>query len=155
MAVKSSFRDRLRVRACGLLIEEDAILLSQIHSPVTETLIWTPPGGGLQFGEHLEECVEREFSEETNLKIEVGRLLHINELVEPPFHALEFYFEVSRKEGEPEIGRDPELSWDQQLLNDLKWISFDELKDIAFSPNSLLPKLLDWERRSEQSIFKE
>lgn len=149
----SSFRDRLRVRVCGLLVEDDAILLAQIHSPITESLIWTPPGGELQFGEHLQDCVKREFSEETNLKIKTRNLAHINELVEPPYHALEFYFTVSRKEGEPEIGSDPELSWNQQLLKDLKWIPLDELGKIAFAPDSLLPKLLDWDPPNDQSVF--
>lgn len=154
MPDESSFTNRLRVRICGLLVEEDAILLSQIHSPVIEELIWTPPGGELQFGEQMQDCVEREFAEETNLKIGVGDLLHINELVERPFHALEFYFEVTRQEGEPKIGSDPELSWNQQLLKDLKWIPFDELDDISFAPESLLPKVMDWDHRAGKPIFK-
>lgn len=150
----ASYRNELRIRVCGLLVEEESILLAQLHSPVTDTLIWTPPGGGLQFGEHMQTCLKREFIEETNLQIEVHKLLHINELVESRFHALEFYFEVNKQGGKMEMGRDPELSWNQQLLHDLKWVPIMELKNIPFAPQSLLPKILDWEHRYEVPVFQ-
>lgn len=149
----SSFRDKLRVRVCGLLIKDDAILLAQIHSPVVDDLVWTPPGGGLQFGEHLKDCLEREFAEETNLKVVVQDLVHINELVEDPYHAVEFYFEVTNTTGEPKKGRDPELSWDQQLLHDLKWVPLNQLEEISFAPENLLSKIKNWERRSTFDVF--
>lgn len=155
MTGESSFRNKLRIRICGLLVEEDAILLAHIHSPVTDRLVWTPPGGGLKFGEHMQGCLEREFNEETNLQIDVHSLLHVNELVESPFHALELYFEVTKQAGKVELGNDPELSWDQQLLHDLKWVPFAELKNISFAPENLLPKLLDWEHRSGIDVFKD
>lgn len=155
MSAESTFHNKLRVRVCGLLVVQDAILLAQVHSPVTDSPVWSPPGGGLQFGEHMETCLEREFSEETNVEIAVRELLHINELVEPPFHAVEFYFEVKKLSGEPKIGRDPELSWDHQLIRDLKWMPVDELNDIEFAPPNLRPKLLDWDNRSSAPIFKE
>lgn len=153
MADGSSFRDKLRVRVCGILIQDDAILLAQIHSPVVDDLVWTPPGGGLQFGEHMKDCLKREFSEETNLEVAVRDLVHINELVEDRFHAVEFYFEVTGLTGEPKKGRDPELSWEKQLLHDLKWIPLSRLKEITFAPENLLPKINRWDQRSAFSIF--
>lgn len=149
----SSFRDKLRIRACGILIKDDAILLTQIHSPVVDDLVWTPPGGGLKFGEYLKDCLKREFTEETNLQVAVQNLVHINELVEEPFHAVEFYFEVTGLTGEPRKGRDPELSWNQQLLHDLKWIPLNQLEEINFAPENLLPKVKNWDQRSTFDIF--
>lgn len=148
-----SFRDKLRIRVCGILIQDDAILLAEIHSPVVDDLIWTPPGGGLKFGEHMKDCLKREFAEETNMQVDVQDLVHINELVEDPFHAVEFYFEVAGITGEPKKGRDPELSWEQQLLHDLKWIPLDKLEDIRFAPENLLSKIKNWNQRSTFSIF--
>lgn len=153
MADGSSFRDRLRVRVCGILIQDDAILLAQIHSPVVDDLVWTPPGGGLEFGEHMKDCLKREFAEETNLQVNVKDLVHINELVEDPFHAVEFYFEVTGIAGEAKKGRDPELSWNQQLLHDLKWIPLDKLEEIRFAPENLLSKINKWDQRSTFAIF--
>lgn len=151
---ESIYRQKLRLRVCGLLVEDGQILLAQVHSPVTDSLIWTPPGGGLQFGEKMTDGLKREFEQETNLEVSVHDLLHINELVQNPFHAVEFYFEVRYQSGELELGNDPELAWDQQLLHDLQWVSLAELDDIAFAPKNLLPKLLDWEHRSAFHPFK-
>lgn len=149
---QSIFRGKTRVRVCGLLVEDNSILLAQIHSPVIKSLVWIPPGGGLQFGETMKECLIREFQEETNLQIDVRNLIHINELVADPYHALEFYFEVKAVGGEFALGSDPEISDDKQLLKDLKWISIDELADIDFAPQNLLKKIQDWDNRSTFQI---
>ncbi len=149
---QSTFQGRTRVRVCGLLVEDDSILLAQILSPVTKSLVWIPPGGGLQFGETMKECLIREFHEETNLQIDVQHLIHINELVADPYHALEFYFEVTKTGGELALGSDPEMSDDKQLLKDLKWIKIDELTEIKFAPQSLLKKIQDWDNRSSFQI---
>lgn len=37
------------------------------------------PGGGLEFGEGLSDCLKREFMEELQLDIEVGKLFYIND----------------------------------------------------------------------------
>lgn len=148
-----TYRNKLRVRVCGLLVQADAVLLAQLHSPVTENLVWIPPGGGLQFGEQMEDCLNREFAEETNIDIAVHDLVHINELVEPPYHGIEFYFEVEQTGGELDIGLDPELSWDHQLIRDLAWIPMDELKEVNLAPQNLCPKLLDWQYRSSFNVF--
>ena len=150
----SIYRDELRLRVCGLLVEDDRILLAQLHSPATEELIWTPPGGGVKFGEKLAEGLKREFLQETNLEVSVHNLLHINEFIDSPFHAVEFYFEVERQSGRLELGHDPELTWNRQLLNDLQWVSLKKLDQLAFAPESLRSKLLNWERRSDFSAFE-
>jgi 8-oxo-dGTP diphosphatase len=155
MDVSSSpFSERLRLRACGLLVRDSAILLIKIHSPVTDQLVWMPPGGEIKFGESLKKGVKREFREETKISVEVGDLLYVNELMENLFHAVECYFEVNRTEGTPRLGFDPEFSEDQQLLNDLKWIPIPKLKDIRFVPPNLLKKLMHWEQRYSFPIFK-
>lgn len=152
-STRSNYRKRLRVRVCGLLIEDDAVLLTEIHSPVANRLVWIPPGGGLEYGETMEACLKREFVEETHLHINVCNLIHINELVDPPYHALEHYFEVERAAGEPQLGQDPELPDNQQLLNDLQWIPVRRLPDISFAPQGLLLKLQDWKHRFSYPIF--
>jgi 8-oxo-dGTP diphosphatase len=151
-ASQSTFRDRTRIRVCGLLVEDDSILLAQILSPVTKSLVWIPPGGGLQFGETMGECLRREFHEETNLQIEIRNLIHINELVADPFHALELFFEVERQSGEIKLGSDPEMPVEKQLLKDLNWFSIDRLPEKEFAPQSLLKKLQDWSNRSSFQV---
>jgi len=86
---------------------------------------WSPPGGGLQFGETIEDCLKREFLEETHTIISVGKFLEINEFVKPPLHAIELFYEVKILSGEIKIGFDPEM--EMQIIKDVKWLSFDEV----------------------------
>lgn len=154
-AEQSPFGNRVRVRVCGLLVKADEILLAQIHSPVSESLIWTPPGGALEFGESIKSCLKREFKEETNLTVEVRQLIHVNELVRKPHHAVECYFEVRQVSGKEKLGKDPELSWDRQLLHDLQWISITELTEIDFVPPALIEKIQNWDNRGDSAVFSE
>ena len=131
------YTGRTRIRACGILVENDSALLAQIHSPITNQLVWLPPGGEPEFGESLEDCLVREFKEETSLEIAVESFRFINELIEPPFHAIELYFDVKRLEGEAKLGYDPELSSNDQLLKDLKCIPIAELNDYEVVPEQL------------------
>lgn len=57
------------VRVYGLLIHENKILI--IREPFAGTMIDKFPGGGLEYGEGLIDCLKREFMEELNLEIEV------------------------------------------------------------------------------------
>lgn len=137
MRDEQQYHHKVRVRVCGLLIEDDSILLAQIDSPVTGSLVWMPPGGGLKFGESIEDCLRREFLEETGLAIEINTLQFINELIEPPFHAVELYYSVEKSGGQKKTGRDPEHSADGQILRDIQWISLDEWSQYPTSPNRL------------------
>lgn len=149
----SAFSHQLRLRVSGLLVENDAILLMKIHSPVTDTLIWIPPGGGVEFGETMSHSLKREFLEETQVEIEVSNLLHVAELIDDPFHAVECYFEVKRIKGKPSAGYDPELKEDEQLIEEVAWISIKELEERPFAPSNLLPKLKHWRERHAFKIF--
>lgn len=153
MSSDQTFANKLRVRVCGLLIQNDEILLAQIHSPITEKLVWMPPGGGLTLGESMKDCLKREFKEETNLSVEVHKLVHMNELLRKSYHAVECFFEVKKRGGTEKLGKDPELSWNRQLLHDLQWISVDELSELDFAPSSLVEKIQNWDRRFNYPVF--
>lgn len=141
VASSTPFSHKIRIRVCGLLLENDSLLLVQLHSPVINKLIWTPPGGGLEFGETMDECLKREFAEETGLEIEINHLVHVNEMIYEPFHAVEFYFSVTRTGGSLIEGRDPELTDDEQLLRDIQWKPVKEIARIPLVPQSLINKI--------------
>ena len=49
--VTRNFGGRIRLRACGILVDQDRILLAK-HKGIGELdLLWSPPGGEVQFGE--------------------------------------------------------------------------------------------------------
>lgn len=129
-----TYKGKLRVRSCGILIENDKILLLKLHSPVTNNHVWMPPGGGIELGESLNEALLREFAEETGLEITVIKLLHVHELIKKSFHTIEFYFLVERTGGELKLGTDPEHTDDAQILHSLRFFSEEEVRDIELSP---------------------
>ena len=116
------YGNRIRVRVCGVCIENEQILLVCHHPILGEKDYWSPPGGGVEEGETAEEALKREFLEETGFKIVVGKLLKIKEFVQPPLHAVELYFSVKILEGNLIIGYDPEMNVNEQLIKDVSWL---------------------------------
>lgn len=137
----SSWSNKLRVRSCGLLIENDTLLLVELHSPVTGKWTWIPPGGGVEFGETTEEALIREFKEETGLTVQVTERLHIREVIKPPVHAIEFYFRVKRLSGSLALGSDPEMNMEDQILRDIGFFSRDEILKMEVTPDFMIEDL--------------
>ena len=129
----TAYADKLRVRVCGICIVEGKLLLVKHGQTVGNKVFWSPPGGGLTYGETMQECLKRELLEETGLHVKVNRFLFVNEFLEPPLHALEFFFEVSITAGELATGSDPEVTQEQQLIEQVQWLS---IKDILAIPLS-------------------
>lgn len=61
--------NHFNVRVYGILVENSKVLVSDEH--IKGMNITKFPGGGLEFGEGLIDCVKREFMEELELEIEV------------------------------------------------------------------------------------
>ena len=93
-----------------------------------------PPGGGLKFGETMESCLTRELEEETGLKVAVENLRYVSEFVEPPYHAVEFYFDCRETGGTRQLGSDPELPDEEQMLLDLDFIPFEQFDQFNIAP---------------------
>ena len=62
--------DKINIRVYAIYLNEKNELMALDEGYVGEKLIKLP-GGGLEFGEGTIECLNREFAEELNLKIEV------------------------------------------------------------------------------------
>lgn len=115
----------MRHRVCAALIEEQQILMVELHTP--SRTFWTLPGGGVESGETKEEAVMRELLEETHLHITIERQLYeisINQ-------GTETCFLVRRALGSsaPRLGIDPELPFDQQELQTVRFRPLRELHD--------------------------
>ena len=126
-SINALYGNRLRVRACGICINNGEILLIN-HKSLTENDFWAPPGGGVSFGEIAEHCIAREFMEETGLSINVGQFLFACELIQPPLHAIELFFEVSIIAGIAIKGKDPEMDDKNQIIQDIRFVSEAEIK---------------------------
>ena len=124
------FGNRLRVRVSGILVEEGRILLVRHKSLGREGILWAPPGGGMKFGKSAEENLIREFLEETGLEIAVSGFLFVHEFLQPPLHAIELFFEVSRTGGVLSTGSDPEMAGEEQIIETVEFIGFSDLAAI-------------------------
>jgi 8-oxo-dGTP diphosphatase len=129
----ADYADTLRVRVCGICIKDDKLLLVQHDRTIHNNSFWAPPGGGLSYGENMESCLKREMKEETGLDVKINRFLFVNEFLQPPLHALEFFFEVSITDGQLITGSDPEVSAANQLIQHVQWLSIKEILAIPMS----------------------
>jgi len=120
----------LRVRVGGVCIENNRMLLVQLKNFGPKGYFWLPPGGGVNFGESLEEALCREFCEETGFQIFIDHFICINQVIKPPLHAVEFFFAVKIIAGSLQIGTDPELPLDKQIINRIAWLTWEEIAQL-------------------------
>lgn len=145
--IVAKFGNRLRIRANGILIQKNKILLIK-HDMGNDRILWSVPGGGMEFGQNIKSNLKREFKEETGLVVEVKDYLFVHEYLKPPLHALEHFFLVKWISGILKMGVDPELANDKQSIIDIQWMSIQEMNSLP--KNSLHPMF--WEIKSLDSI---
>jgi 8-oxo-dGTP diphosphatase len=101
------YGNKVRIRVCGLCWQDDSLLL--VMHRMTSGNFWGPPGGGVEFGELLENALKREILEETGLQVDIGKFLFGCEFIKHPLHAVELFFEVKKTGGMLKKGDDPEF----------------------------------------------
>ncbi|SDL43984.1 ADP-ribose pyrophosphatase YjhB, NUDIX family [Catalinimonas alkaloidigena] len=122
------FGDRVRLRVCGICRRGDDVLLIRHEGIGTKGYLWAPPGGGVHFGEALDQTLIREFQEETHLEITVGPFLFLNEFIRPPLHAIELFFAADERGGTLQRGHDPEMAPHTQLIGEVAFVPFAHIK---------------------------
>jgi 8-oxo-dGTP diphosphatase len=135
--IESKFGNHFRIRVNGILIQDQKILLIK-HQMGNGKILWSVPGGGIEFGQNVKSNLQREFEEETGLQIEVQDYLFIHEYLQPPLHALEHFFSVKFTSGVLKLGRDPELEPENQLISEIRWM---DIKDIHSLPQNSLHQI--------------
>lgn len=117
--------DRVVSGSLCYLIADGSVLLLRRARPPHQNL-WTAPGGKMQIGESPDDCVKREFLEETGLTIQVPELRAIVTVFDRdwPIHWLLFIYRVEHYTGDLAPG--PEGQHEGQL----HWIPLAELENL-------------------------
>jgi len=124
-SITDIFGHKLRIRVCGICIKHNQILLVRHKGLGKEGAFWAPPGGGMVYGTTAAENLKREFEEETRLKIQVGTFLGVHEYLGPPLHTVELFFNVNITGGTLQLGTDPEMNENEQILDEVAFKDFN------------------------------
>ena len=121
------FSKDLRVRVGGIIIENNRLLL--IAHKKDHDIYWLVPGGGVEFGESLDEALRREFIEELNIRIQTHSLAMVFDSIEPSGkrHIVNICFYCSCESGNIQIG-------EEKRLHDYAFYSLEELKRVPMYP---------------------
>ena len=119
---------RPRIRVAAIIVKDESILL--VRHVKDGRSYWLLPGGGLEYGEPLDEGLRRELMEETNLEIEVGDLAIVNDSINPDGsrHVINLCFTAEIVAGEIECG-------DDHRLEEVRFVPLHELPELTFYPD--------------------
>jgi ADP-ribose pyrophosphatase YjhB (NUDIX family) len=119
-----------RVRVTGVLVEDGRLLLVRQSVPGPSPREWSLPGGTLEFGETIEECLVREMAEETGLAVKVGNLLYVADRIHDGRHIVHLTFLVHRVTDRVP-GRPPRP--DTSLVRGVELIALEHLTEYGFT----------------------
>lgn len=119
----------MEFRVSALVFDRESILL------VRHGDYWVLPGGGLEPGETVKECVERELFEETKLKVRFKKIVFIGDFIQEDRHYLDVFALCSKGHEMPLVGDDPKVK-------EVKFVSLEELQLLDVKPFLIVEKII-------------
>lgn len=122
--------------ACrAFIFQKNKILLCKQKKPPRN--FWVLPGGSLEKGETLVECISREITEEIGITLEIDQMLFVREMINSSRHRIEFYFST--------IVPADKVIYDNiracNEISDVCFFSLEELLSVNLKPDCL-PNLI-------------
>ena len=107
--------------AAGLIIQSSTILVCLRKSTARYPLQWEFPGGKLEPGETITECLHRELREELGIDAAIGREFHRHEWLYPDSGSFTVHFHlVDSLSGTPI----------NNVFEEIRWIPLRELSSV-------------------------
>lgn len=133
------------IRVYGVLInEKQQVLVSD--ELIRGMYITKFPGGGLEFGEGTRDCLQREFMEEMNLKVEIGEHIYTTDFYQrsafnPEHQIISIYYAVKTLEAISVPLRSKPFDFDEEQLH-----VYETKKEIETF------RFIDWDNFSSEAL---
>ena len=133
------------LRVYGILINEHKQVLVS-DELIRGSYIIKFPGGGLEFGEGTRDCLQREFMEEMNLKVEIGEHIYTTDYFQmsafnPEHQIISIYYFVNPLEEIKAPLRNKPFDFDEQQMK-----VYEATKEIETF------RFIDWKDFSAESV---
>ena len=133
----------MKVRVCALIEQGNKVLVLAYDYPGGR--VYAIPGGTVEEGETVEECLVREFEEELGIHVRTGTLRYVADML--PHHQLDhtvhLIFEADLLSGTPKT--DARHTSAVECL----WLALDSIGDIALYP--AINTAIEEDRREKQN----
>ena len=112
----------------AVLVEHDGKFLLGKRNKKNAYGTWVIPGGGVDFGETIEDAAVREIKEETNLDVEILKLICHKEIINVPgeYHGVVFFHLATPKHTNLVANED---------LSEAGFFSIEEIKTMNILPS--------------------
>lgn len=141
--------EKIGIRPATIVVDKGKLLL--VKSEYNGNIFYLLPGGGIEFGETIEEAAIRETLEETGKKIKIIKPVYINEYIDNKDKSKRvlniFFLSKIIKED------NTKLTNDDGKIKSIEWISLDDLKNISLKPDFLKNLKKDLKGDFKNSIF--
>lgn len=135
-----------KISARAIIHHDGKFLLTRLKQYPT---FWCLPGGGLEDGESIVDCLKRELIEELGIEPDVGELLFVHQIYEDGKHSWPgFFFEVLNSHDYLNI----DLAKTQLGQKEIEEVEFQDVTAVNLLPSFLKQELPDMHKNGHKAV---